>query len=86
VENIDHTKIKVTHPKTDGICEHFHQTIKNESYDVAFGKKVYTSIEELQGNVDDRVNEFNSEQPHSGKYCFPDNADANVPQLKTPCI
>lgn len=70
VENIDHTKIKAKHPQTNGICERFHKTIKNEFYDVAFRKKVYTSLEELQADVDAWVNEYNTERPHSGKYCF----------------
>jgi transposase InsO family protein len=70
VENIDHTKIKAKHPQTNGICERFHKTIKNEFYDVAFRKKVYTSLEELQTDVDAWVAEYNTERPHSGKYCF----------------
>jgi transposase InsO family protein len=39
VENIDHSKTKVTSPQTNGMCERFHQTIKNEFYDIALRKK-----------------------------------------------
>jgi hypothetical protein len=35
VENIDHSKTKVTSPQTNGMCERFHKTIKNEFYDIA---------------------------------------------------
>jgi transposase InsO family protein len=30
VEDIDHSKTKVRHPQTNGICERFHKTIKDE--------------------------------------------------------
>jgi hypothetical protein len=32
----------------NGICERFHKTVLNEFYRVAFRKKVYRSIDELQ--------------------------------------
>ena len=36
----------------------------------AFRKKVYSSIEELQKDVDEWLNYYNKERPHSGKYCY----------------
>src|SRR5438874_12077663 len=48
VENIDHTRTKTKSPQTNGICERFHRTALNEFYRVAFRKKVYRSIDELQ--------------------------------------
>lgn len=69
-EDIDHTKTKVRSPQTNGICERFHRTIKNEFYDFAFRKKIYTSIEELQIDVDQWINYYNNERPHSGKFCY----------------
>ena len=47
LENIEHTKTRARSPQTNGICERFHRTILNGFYQVAFRKKVYTSIEEL---------------------------------------
>ncbi len=41
-----------------------------EFYMVAFRKKLYRSLEELQLDADDWVMEYNSQPPHSGKYCF----------------
>ena len=70
VENIDHTKTKTRSPQTNGICERFQRTILNEFYQVAFRKKIYSSLEELQQDVDDWVREYNEERPHSGKYCY----------------
>ena len=70
VENIDHTKTKARHPQTNGICERFHRTMLDEFYRVAFRKKVYSSIEELQVDVDVWLREYNEERTHTGKYCY----------------
>jgi transposase InsO family protein len=69
VENIDHTKTKVRHPQTNGICERFHKTILNEFYQVAFRKKIYNTLEELQTDVDLWIKNYNEDRPHSGKHC-----------------
>jgi transposase InsO family protein len=70
IEDIDHTKTKARHPQTNGICERFHQTIQNEFYATAFRKKVYSSLEEMQEDVENWLEEYNLERTHSGKYCF----------------
>ncbi|MAT58747.1 MAG: IS481 family transposase [Ignavibacteriae bacterium] len=69
VENIDHSKTKARHPQTNGICERFHKTILNEFYQIAFRKKVYKTLEELQNDVDLWINHYNQQRPHSGKHC-----------------
>ena len=51
VEDIDHSRTKTKSPQTNGICERFHKTVLNEFYRVAFRKKVYRSIDELQSLV-----------------------------------
>ncbi len=70
MEDIDHSKTKANHPQTNGICERFHKTMKNEFYDIAFRKKIYTSLEELQIDVDRWIDKYNQQRPHSGKYCY----------------
>lgn len=70
VEDIDHTKTKARHPQTNGICERFHRTMQDEFYAVAFRKKIYQNIEELQSDVDTWIKYYNEQRPHSGKYCF----------------
>ena len=70
VENIDHTKTKVKSPQTNGICERFHQTIQNEFYSIAFRKKVYHTLEDLQSDLDDWLREYNNDRTHSGKHCY----------------
>lgn len=70
IEDIDHTKTKVRSPQTNGICERFHRTMQNEFYALAFRKKIYSTLEELQEDVNKWLNEYNGERPHSGKYCY----------------
>ena len=70
MEDIDHSKTKANHPQTNGICERFHRTIKNEFYDIAFRKKIYTSMLELQTDVDQWLAKYNEQRPHSGKHCY----------------
>jgi hypothetical protein len=41
-------------PQTNGICERLHKTVLNEFYRIAFRKKVYRSIDELQIDIDVR--------------------------------
>ena len=70
VEDIDHSKIKAKSPQTNGICERFNRTVQNEFYAIAFRKRIYTSIEQLQTDLDTWMNAYNTERTHSGKYCF----------------
>jgi transposase InsO family protein len=70
IENIDHTKTKARSPQTNGICERFHKTVLQEFYQVAFRKKIYKTLEELQADLDLWIKHYNEERPHSGKYCF----------------
>ena len=70
LEEIEHTKTKARSPQTNGICERFHKTILQEFYQIAFRKKLYESIEQLQEDVDQWLTNYNWERPHSGRYCF----------------
>jgi len=70
LENIEHTRTRARRPQSNGICERFHKTILNEFYRVAFRKKIYQSLDQLQADVDIWLAEYNQERPHSGKYCF----------------
>jgi Integrase core domain len=51
-------------------CERFHKTVLNEFYRVAFRKKVYRSIDDLQVDLDLWVREYNEARPHQGRWCF----------------
>jgi hypothetical protein len=45
-------RTKTKSPQTNGIWERFHKTALKEFYRVAFRKKVYRSIDELQADLD----------------------------------
>lgn len=69
INDIEHTKTKARHPQTNGICERFHKTILQEFYQVTFRKKVYTSLEALQADLDQWLEEYNHRRTHQGKMC-----------------
>lgn len=70
IEDIDHTRTKTKHPQTNGICERFNKTVLNEFYRVAFRKKIYAGLEDLQADLDAWVKEYNEARPHQGRWCY----------------
>src|SRR3989449_1412789 len=70
VEDIDHSRTKTKSPQTNGICERFHRTVLDEFYRVAFRKKIYRTIEELQTDLDAWLVDYNEQRPHQGRWCF----------------
>ena len=44
--------------------------MKEEFYDIAFRKKIYCSLEELQTDVNEWLEKYNEFRTHSGKYCY----------------
>ena len=69
LNDIEHTKTKVMHPQTNGICERFHKTILQEFYQVALRRKICRSIEELQVDLDQWLHYYNHDRTHQGKMC-----------------
>ena len=69
VNDVDHTKTKVKSPQTNGICERFHKTVLQEFYQVAFRKRLYTSLEQLQADLDVWLVTYNEQRTHQGKMC-----------------
>jgi transposase InsO family protein len=70
VENIDHTCSKAKSPQTNGICERFNKTVLNEFYRVAFRRTLYTTLAELQADLDAWMQTYNEERTHQGRWCF----------------
>ncbi len=70
VEDVDHSRTKTKSPQTNGIAERFHKTVLDEFYRVAFRKKIYGSISDLQSDLDDWVESYNGERPRQGRWCF----------------
>ncbi len=70
IEGIDHSKTKVRHPQSNGICERLHRTMQDEFYAIAFRRKLYQDLQTLQNDLDEWLDHYNNERPHSGRYCF----------------
>ena len=80
IEDVDHTKTKAKSPQTNGICAavELNVSIKQsnraagaeEFYSVAFRKKVYNSLEQIQQDLESWLEEYNKERSHSGRYCY----------------
>ena len=69
INDIEHTKTKARHPQTNGIVERFHKTILNEFYKVAFRKTIYADLTQLQYDLDEWIEKYNTERTHQGKMC-----------------
>lgn len=69
IENIDHSRTKTKSPQTNGICERLHKTMLDEFYRVAFRKKLYRSLAELQADLDPWLRDYNEVRTHQGRWC-----------------
>ena len=54
----------------NGICERFHRTVLDEFCRVAFRKKIYRTIDELQADLDAWLVEYNSASSHPSSYAI----------------
>jgi transposase InsO family protein len=70
VEDVDHSRTKTKNPQTNGIAERFHKTVLDEFYRVAFRKRIYGSMAELQDDLDTWMKSYNEDRPHQGRWCF----------------
>jgi len=64
--DISHRKTKVATPRTNGFVERFNRTVLDEFFREAFRKTLYTSVEELQVDLDQWLTYYNTERPHRG--------------------
>lgn len=69
LNDIEHTRTKARHPQTNGICERVNRTMQDEFYKVAFRKKLYRSLEEVQVDLDAWLVRYNTERTNQGKNC-----------------
>lgn len=69
LNDIEHTRTKARHPQTNGCVERLNQIIQEEFYAVAFRKKIYTSLEEIQTDLDAYMWRYNNERTNQGKHC-----------------
>jgi transposase InsO family protein len=69
LNDIEHTRIRVRRPQTNGSVERLNQIIKDEFYEVAFRKKLYRTIEEIQTDLDEFMRYYNEDRTNQGRYC-----------------
>jgi transposase InsO family protein len=65
----EHTRTKIRRPQTNGSVERLNLTIRDEFYSVAFRKKLYQTIEEIQADLDDFMTYYNTQRTNLGRYC-----------------
>lgn len=69
LNGIEHTRTRFRRPQTNGSAERLNQTIQDEFYAVAFRKKLYTTIEEIQTDLDEFMEFYNTRRTNQGRYC-----------------
>ena len=57
-------------PPTTGIVERLHKTRLNEFSRITFRKKIYTSLGELQTDLEEWLRYYKDERVHQGRWCF----------------
>jgi len=70
VNDIEHTRTKIKHPQTNGICERFQKTVLTEFYQVVLRRTLYPGLEALQRDLDQWMTEYNEARPHQGRWCY----------------
>ncbi|MCM2353869.1 MAG: IS481 family transposase [Pseudobdellovibrio sp.] len=70
LNDIEHSRTKAFHPQTNGCTERLNQIIQDEFYAVAFRKTLYTSIEQIQIDLDAFMKKYNETRTNQGKRCL----------------
>jgi transposase InsO family protein len=66
INQIEHRNTKIHSPETNGFCERFNRTIKEEFFSVAFRKTFYERLNQLQKDLDHYLEFYNRERSHQG--------------------
>ena len=66
ISQVRHRRSEIRSPETNGFCERFHRTLKEEFFAVAFRKTFYESVDKLQADLDRYVEFYNRERAHQG--------------------
>jgi len=64
---VKHKTTKVKHPWTNGYAERFIQTLYQEFFQAALGRKRYFYVAELQSDLNEFLHYYNWERPHQGR-------------------
>jgi len=65
--NIKHRFTKIRHPWTNGSVERFQRTVLEEFYQVTFRKKIYSTLGELNDDLNKYIDHYNYKRTHQGK-------------------
>lgn len=66
LNDIAHRRTPVKRPQANGFVERFIRAVKEEFFAIAFGRKTYTNLDDLQTDFDAWFLEYNTERPHLG--------------------
>lgn len=69
LNDIAHSRTKARHPQTNGCVERLNQIIQDEFYSVAFRKTLYTSLDQIQADLDAYMGHYNNKRTNQGKHC-----------------
>ena len=64
--HIRYTRIKPRTPQSNGIVERFNRTLLEEFYQIAMIKKVYSSLDQLQDDLDQFITYYNFKRTNQG--------------------
>jgi transposase InsO family protein len=69
LNDLEHTRIRVRHPQTNGAVERLNQAVQEEIYKVAFRKNLYRSLPEIQADLDEFMAWYNADRTNQGRHC-----------------
>ena len=69
LSDIEHSRTKIRRPQTNGSVERLNQIVQDEFYKVAFRKKLYTSLDDMQIDLDEYMKTYNFDRTNQGKRC-----------------
>lgn len=59
LNDIGHSKTKARHPQTNGACERLNQIVLEEFYPIAFRRKLYRTLDEIQTELYEYMSYYN---------------------------
>jgi len=68
-QGVEHRTTRPASPYTNGFAERFHRTLKDEFFGKVFREKIFTSLDELQQDLDSFLEHYNTGRIHSGYKC-----------------
>jgi transposase InsO family protein len=65
---IDHHRIPARSPDHNAVCERFHDTALQECWRPAFHRRLFTTLRQLQAELDAWLTDYNQHRPNRGDY------------------